>query len=63
MSGRIWVVEWNIATRAMPDWRVVQSFRSRADARQQQRALAVFNGRRVFGKTRLVQYVRQGGAR
>ena len=63
MSGRIWVVEVNEGTRAEPQWRVAQSFDVRAKARRLRHVLSWSKECRSFGKVRVVQYVRQGGAR
>ena len=62
MSGRIWVVEVNEGTRAKPQWRAAQSYEVRANARLRKYALSWAKGG-IFGKVRVVQYVRQGGAR
>lgn len=61
MSGRIWVVEVNEGTRAEPKWMAAQSFNARAKARLKKHVLSWAKGRK-FGKVRVVQYVRQGGA-
>ena len=59
MSGRIWVVEENIGSRAHPSWRAMRVVRdTRYRARQAQAAV-----KRAGYVTRVVQYVRQGGAR
>ena len=62
MSGRIWVVEVNDGTRAEPKWMAAQSFNSRAKARLKKHVLSWVKVCK-FGKVRVVQYVRQGGAR
>ena len=59
VSGRIWVVEENLGSRAQPNWRAMRVVRdTRYFARQAQRAV-----KRAGYVTRVVQYVRQGGAR
>ena len=59
MSGRIWVVEENLGSRARPSWWAMPVVRdTRNLARQEQRA-----AKRAGYVTRVVQYVRQGGAR
>ena len=57
MSGRIWVVEINAGTRTAPQWYVVTWRSTRAFARSAQVS------RGDAARTRVVQYVRQGGAR
>jgi hypothetical protein len=57
MSGRIWVVEVNDGTRTVPQWHVVAWRSTRSFARSAQVA------RGDAARTRVVQYVRQGGAR
>jgi hypothetical protein len=57
MSGRIWVVEINDGTRTAPRWHVVAWRSTRAFARSAQVS------RGDAARTRVVQYVRQGGAR
>ena len=59
MSGRIWVVEWNMGSRTSPNWRPTLAIRNtRALARQAQAV-----GKRAGMTSRVVPYVRQGGAR
>ncbi len=59
MSGRIWVVEENLGSRAQPSWWAMRDVRdTRALARKAQVA-----AKRAGYVTRVVQYVRQGGAR
>ena len=59
VSGRIWVVEENLGSRAQPSWRAMRVVRdTRYFARQAQAAV-----KRAGYVTRVVQYVRQGGAR
>ena len=56
MSGRIWVVEANVGSRKMPEWHVIAWRATRAVARKS-------SMREANMPTRVVQYVRQGGAR
>ena len=58
MSGRIWVVEINTGTRIKADWHLVDYCMRRSNARYLQSNLREF-----YQMTRVVQYVRQGGAR
>ena len=59
MSGRIWVVEENMGTRTRPAWWATSFVRdTRELARKAQGA-----AKRAGYVTRVVQYVRQGGAR
>ena len=57
MSGRIWVVEINAGTRTAPRWLPVEFQGTRLEVRQAQ----AWYGRKY--PSRVVQYVRQGGAR
>ena len=57
MSGRIWAIEINSGTRTAPKWHVVAWRGTRAFARDEQIK------RGDAARTRVVQYVRQGGAR
>jgi len=58
MSGRIWAVEQNKGTRIKADWHLVDYCKRRSTARYLQSKLRGF-----YQMTRVVQYVRQGGAR
>ena len=59
MSGRIWVVEYLGGPDGKMTWHVLSDgMVRRVDARCLQRSL-----RSDYPKTRIVQYVRQGGAR
>jgi hypothetical protein len=59
MSGRIWVVEENMGSRAQPAWWATSFVRdTRALARRAQ-----LTAKSAGYVTRVVQYVRQGGAR
>lgn len=57
MSGRIWAIEINSGTRTAPKWHVVTWRGTRAFARDERIK------RGDAARTRVVQYVRQGGAR
>ena len=57
MSGRIWVVEINEGTRTAPRWLPVEYRGTRVEVRQAQ----AWHGGKY--PSRVVQYVRQGGAR
>ena len=57
MSGRIWVVEINVGTRAAPRWVSVEYRKTRAKVREAQ----AWHGGQY--PSRVVQYERQGGAR
>lgn len=58
MSGRIWVVEWNMGKRMEIRWVPEAVSPTRAKARMAQAKI-----REDGWRTRVVQYVRQGGAR
>jgi len=59
MSGRIWVVEYLGGLDGKMTWYVLsEGMARRVDARRLQRGLSS-----DYPKTRVVQYVRQGGAR
>ena len=59
MSGRIWVVEENLGSRAQPRWSAMPVFRNTRNLARQAQASVNLAGY----VTRVVQYVRQGGAR
>lgn len=59
MSGRIWVVEINTGTRIAPQWVRVAYRGTRVEARQTQTQ----EWHDATYPSRVVQYVRQGGAR
>ena len=64
MSGRIWVIEQNEGTRAKPKWWPLGFEDTRADARRRAAADRKHSKHLNAGEQyRVVQYVRQGGAR
>ena len=59
MSGRLWVVEINAGTRTAPRWLPVAYRGTRVEARQTKTQA----WHDATCPSRVVQYVRQGGAR
>ena len=65
MSGRIWVVEENLGSRTNPSWYVMESWTTVPVARSTRQLARKEQAKaKALGyASRVMQYVRQGGAR